>query len=369
VTAKHGVIAVAGALAQRPGRGGHAWVFLQYLLGLRRLGWDVVFIDRVDPGMSADPAYVDRVMRDFGLADDYAVLGASGIGRQDLVRRLKGAEVLLNFMGYLQDEELLALFDRRVFVDLDPGFTQMWQALGLAEMLAGHEVFVTVGANIGRPDCTIPPCGVEWITTLPPVVLDWWRWSDDDAESITGVGAWRGSYGIVRYDDVDYGLRVHEFRRYADVPARLAALRFEYALEIDAAEGRDIDLLTAGGWRLSDPCSVAGTPQLYRDFVSGSKAELMIAKSMYVKSRSGWFSDRSACYLASGRPVIAQDTGRAETHRAGLLTFTTADQAVDAVEQVIRDYPLHRRAAREIAEAELDSDLVLGRLVEEVLAA
>jgi hypothetical protein len=245
----------------------------------------------------------------------------------------------------------------------------MWQALGLAEMLAGHDAFVTVGANIGSPGCTIPTCGVEWITIVPPVVLEQWRWGDGDARSITGVGSWRGPYGTVRYEEVDYGLRVHEFRKYADVPARLAALTFEYALDIDPVELTDVELLTSGGWRLRDPCAVAATPALYRDFISGSAAELMIAKSMYVRSRSGWFSDRSACYLASGRPVIAQDTGLGRGAGAGLLTFSTADEAVDAVRHVFGDYARHRRAAREIAEAEFDSDRVLGRLVERLLAA
>jgi hypothetical protein len=130
-----------------------------------------------------------------------------------------------------------------------------------------------------------------------------------------------------------------------------------------------VELLTRGGWRLLEPRSVAGTPAQYREFVQGALAEFMVAKSMYVKSRSGWFSDRSACYLASGRPVIAQDTGCRERYPAGLLTFATMDEAVAAVEQVIGDYPRHRRAAREIAEARFDSRLVLARLVDRVLAA
>jgi len=365
--AGQGRIAVAGAIAQRPDRGGHAWVFLQYLLGLRRLGWDVMFVDRLDTGTSGDPDYVDRVMRDFDVP--YTVLGIAGLPRDEVARRLDDCELLLNVMGYLDDEELRALPRRRAFLDIDPGFTQMWQALGLAEMVADHDVFVTVGENIGKDGCTIPTCGVEWLTTRPPVLLAQWPWSTAEAESITGIGSWRGPYGPVRYGDVEYGLRVHEFRKFAGLPGRLGSATVEYALDVDPVETGDIELLAGGGWRLVEPRSVAGTPAEYRDFVQRSKAELMIAKGMYVKSRSGWFSDRSACYLASGRPVIAQDTGRADVYPAGLLTFTTADEAIDSIERMLGDYPRHRRAAHEIAEAEFDSDRVLGRLIDRVLAS
>jgi hypothetical protein len=272
-------------------------------------------------------------------------------------------------MGFLDDEDLLALPERRAFLDIDPGFTQMWHALGLAEMVVGHDAYVTVGENIGRSDCTIPTCGVEWVTTPPPVVLAEWPWTDRDAYSITGIGAWRGPYAPVRYGDVDYGLRVHEFRRLADLPARNTEACFDYALDIDPVETRDVELLTERGWRLLPPEVVAGTPGLYREFIQGSMAELMVAKNMYVRSRSGWFSDRSACYLASGRPVIAQDTGRRETHDAGLLTFSTAEEAAGAVDMMLADYPRQRRAARDIAEGSFDSDMVLTRLIDRVLAA
>lgn len=387
MSARHGSIAVAGALAQRPGRGGHAWVFLQYLIGLRRLGWDVLFIDRLEPAMCVDAhgracsvaesenlAYVHRVMKEFGLASDYCVLAGDGgqtfgLTRPAVTRRLGESALLINVMGYLADEELLAKPGRRVFLDIDPGFTQMWQALGLADMISGHDVCVTFGENIGRPGCAIPTCGVEWVTTRPPVVLEQWPRSDRAASAITGIGAWRGPYGPVRYNEVDYGLRVHEFRRFADLPARCRTPTFAYALDIDPVEVDDLDLLARGGWHLISPAAVAGTPGHYREFIQGSLAEFMVAKGMYVRSRSGWFSDRSACYLASGRPVIAQDTGRTEAHSAGLLTFGTADEALGAVECVLADYPRHCRAAREIAEASFDSDLVLGRLVDRLLAA
>jgi hypothetical protein len=370
VSTRNGAIAVAGAIAQRPGRGGHAWVFLQYLLGLRRLGWDVLFLDRIDGTMTADPAYVEQVMGRFEIPFSVLAAGgqAAGMPVAEVERRLRSCELLLNFMGYMNDERLLALPRRRVFVDIDPGFPQMWQELGLARMVAGHDAYVTVGENIGAPGCAIPTCGVRWVTTAPPVVLSYWPWADLAASAITGIGTWRGAFGPVCYGGLAYGLRAHEFRQFANVPRLVGAPRFEYALEIDPIETKDIKLLTEGGWNLLDPAATAATVERYRDFIQGSMAEFMVAKGMYVKSRSGWFSDRSVCYLASGRPVIAQDTGRVERPSAGLLTFATADEAVTAVERVLADYPRQRRAAREVAEAAFDSDRVLARLVEKVTA-
>jgi hypothetical protein len=193
------LITIAGALAQRPGRGGHAWVFLQYLLGLRRLGWDVHFIDRLDAGM--DPAGVEflaNVMERFGLADSWTVLHDGQVyGCPDVVGRVRNSAFLLNVMGYLDDPDLLAAAPRRVFLDIDPGFPQMWLELGLADVFAGHDAFVTVGGNIGRPDCRIPICGIDWIRTRPPVVLVQGPVAVGAGSAITSVCSWRGPFGQI----------------------------------------------------------------------------------------------------------------------------------------------------------------------------
>jgi hypothetical protein len=160
---------------------------------------------------------------------------------------------------------------------------------------------------------------------------------------------------------------VHEFRRFATLP-RLSAERFEVALQIDAADVRDLELLRANGWSLADPQVAARDPWAYREYVQGSKAEFIVAKNMYVRSRSGWFSDRSACYLASGRPVLAQDTGFAELYPTGegLLAFSELEEAREGAERIARDYARHARAARTLAEAHFDSSKVLGRLLAEL---
>jgi hypothetical protein len=377
-----GTVAVAGALAQRRGCGGHAWVFLQYLLGFRRLGFEVVFVDWLSADMcggslvdSAEARYLGDVMERFGLGADYAVLdergrSVAGLDRRRLRERLSRSSFLLNVMGYLADEELLEAVPLRVFLDIDPGFGQMWHALGLADPFAGHDVFVTIGENVGRPGCAIPTCGIDWVPSRQPVVLELWPAQPGGGTRFTSVASWRGAYGPIEYGGRTYGLRVHEFRKFVELPAR-SGLAFELALDIDEAEAPDLALLRDHGWRLVDPRRAAGDPSAYRRFVAGSKAEFMVAKNLYLDTRSGWFSDRSVCYLASGRPVVAQDTGLDGLYPLGegLLAFDTPDEAESAVDEIRHDYERHARAARELAEAYFDSDLVLGRLVDLVEAA
>jgi hypothetical protein len=199
------------------------------------------------------------------------------------------------------------------------------------------------------------------------VVLDQWPVAKEPADTFTSIGAWRGPYGPVVYDGRTYGLRVHEFRRFLELPRRTERL-FEVALDIHAAEEADLNSLRENGWQLADPRSVAGTPEDYRDYIARSAAELMVAKNMYVASNSGWFSDRSICYLASGRPVLAQDTGIRERYPTGdgLLVFSDLDEACSGVQAIAADPDRHRRAAREIAETHFSSNVVLPTLLKKL---
>jgi hypothetical protein len=378
-------IVVAGALARRVGVGGHAWVLLQWLLGLRELGYEVTFVDELEPGALTDARgtpcaaprsmqwrWMQSVLDAHGLRGAYALVvdgTCLGMDRDELGARVARSSCLLNVMGYLRDEDLLAEAARRVYVDIDPGFPQMWCALGLHDPFPGHDAFVTVGSRIGSPECIVPTCGREWVTTPPPVALSYWPAiaNAPRRERITTVATWRGPDGPVEYDGVVYGTRVHEFRRFFDLPDR-AGGHFELALAIDGAEERDIGALASHGWRIVDPRRVAGDPHSYRRYVQSSAMELMVAKSMYARSVNGWLSDRSACYLASGRPVVAQDTGLGGVLPIGqgFLTFSTADEAVDAIAEVRGDYAFHSKAARETAAEVLDArvvvDSVLSRL-------
>jgi hypothetical protein len=385
VTGRARKIVFAGSLAQRPGNGGHTWVLLQYLLGLRRLGFDVLFLDRIEPEMCTDRAgkpvafessfnraYFDDVMRGFEVP--HALLHAGeflGRDRPEVARFVAESELLINVMGFFNDADLLGRARRRVFLDIDPGFPQMWRVLGLADMFAGHDAFVTIGANVGGADCEVPTCGLEWITTPQPIVLDHWPVTRQGNGKFTSVASWRGPFGPIEFNGKTYGLRVHEFRKFIELPkicnlkSKIPDCRFEVAMDIDAAETKDLALLAENGWQLADPKTVACDPATYRRYVQGSAAELMIAKNLYVATRGGWFSDRSICYLASGKPVLAQDTHLAHLYPTGegLVTFGTLEEATAGVESITRNYVRHAAAARRIAEENFDSDKVLANLL------
>ena len=377
------VIAVAGALAQKPGRGGHTWVFLQYLLGFRRLGYDVLFLDQLAPEMCVDArgnpcrfrdsynlAYFLDTMRGSGLSDSFSLdynhgEEVVGLPRRIVLERLRRAGAIVNVMGFLRDDEMLATTRNRVFLDIDPGFGQMWQALGLCQMFEGHDHYATIGLNIGRSDCEIPTCGVKWITTPQPVVLELWpQQAAQPAVAFTSVMSWRGAYGTIEYGGKAYGLRVHEFRKVLGLP-RQSGRRFEVALDIDSSDAADLARLAENGWTLVDSRDVARDPWRYRSYIQNSWAEICIAKGIYVQSRSGWLSDRSLCYLASGRPVLALDTGLRQTYPsgAGLILFSTMAEAMAAVEELSHDYRKHAAAAVELAQEHFDSDRVLRRLL------
>jgi hypothetical protein len=382
-------ILYAGAVAQTIRQGGLSWFHLQFLLGFRRLGHEVILVDRLDEGMCTDAAgepvpFAESVqrsgflalMRRFGLDGSFSLdvdrgTTVLGIPRADVIARARSAACLVNVMGYCDDPAILDAVPRRVFLDIDPGFPQMWRALGLHDAFAGHDRFATLARRIGEPDCTIPTCGLDWITLPQPVVLDEWPVAPARPDApFTSIGAWRGPNGPVEYEGHVYGLRCHEFRRFLDLPGRCPGETFEQAIEIHEGDRRDIDALAAHGWRLVDPRTVATSPEAYRDYVARSKAEFLVPKQMYVDTRGGLLSDRSAAYLASGRPVLARDTGLAGLYPLGegLLAFTTPEEAAAGVEAIAADHPRHSRAAREIAEASFDSDRVLARFLDEVLA-
>jgi hypothetical protein len=198
-----------------------------------------------------------------------------------------------------------------------------------------------------------------------PVVLEYWPCQRPNPNGAwTTIGAWRGPNAPVEYDGEIYGLRVHEFRRFLGLPALCPDEQFELALDIHPNDERDIRALRSAGWALADPTQVAGDPKAYRHYVTNSKAEVMIPKQMYVETVSGLLSDRSAYYLATGRPVVARDTGLGGLYPVGLglVTFTTLEEAAAAVAAITKDYDRHARAARAIAVEHFDSDRVFRRL-------
>lgn len=366
-----GAVVVAGAVARRRQAGGHVWALLHWVLAFRRLGWSVTFLDADED--DGDAAGFLALMDRFGLEGDACLLtgdgGSVGLGRPALLERVRDADLFLNVMGYCTDPEVLGQARRRIFLDIDPGFGQMWQALGQADVFRGHDTFVTVGGKLGRAGCKVPTCGHQWIPTLPPVVLEHWPLTPAPGRMFTSVASWRGPFDPIEYEGTRFGLRVHEFRRFVTLPHR-TGLAFEVALDIDSADGADRARLATEGWRLVSPRVVAAGPDAYRDYVRRSGAEFQVAKNMYVAAHTGWFSDRTACYLASGRPAVVQDTGLEGVIETGegLLVYSDLGEAAAATAEVAGNHARHARAARELAEARLDSDRVLEALLPKIAA-
>jgi hypothetical protein len=340
-------IAVAGALAARAGSGGESWVRLSYALGLRRLGFDVRLVEEA-PGVPADAvAYAETIAAEFAL--DYTLADDE----------LEAADLLVNVSGNLRSPRLLERFHRRIYVDIDPGFTQIWHEQGLID-LAGHDAYFTIGENIGRRRCPVPQGGVAWRYTRPPVVLDDWPVTAPGFDRFTTVANWRAPFGAIE----PYGLKHHEWRKMVSLP-EASGLPFEAALAIDPADEADRHALEEHGWILADP-SCAADPQSFRTYVQGSGAEFSVAQGIYVETESGWFSDRTVRYLASGKPALVQDTGSSVPAGEGLVSFRTLEEALAGARAIAEDYERHAAAARRLAEEFFDSAKVLTALLEEI---
>ncbi len=379
------VALVGGALANKPGNGGEAWVRLSWVRGLERLGFDAYLVEQIDPASCTDAegapapldesvnrAFFDSVTGGFGLTGRAALCGPNGtapigMSRSELSDLSRDAELLVNISGNVTLPTFMKRVPRRAYIDLDPGFTQFWAAQGVdGARLEDHDAFFTVGERIGRDGCPIPTLGLPWQPLRQPVVLDDWPVSPaGSCGRLTTVASWRGAFGPVEHDGVTFGVKAHEFRRFLPLPERVTP-QLEIALAIHAGDARDLEALERHGWRIVDPADAAPDPHRFRTYVASSDGEFSVAQGIYVDTRSGWFSDRSVRYLASGKPVLLQDTGFGEGLPVGdgLLSFSTLAEAAEGARRISDDYEGHARAAREIAERFFDSDLVIGELLE-----
>ncbi len=342
-------VAVAGALADKAGNGGEAWVRLSYALGFRRLGCDVRLVEESNDAPRDALDYAASVAERFGL--DYVPA--------DVV---EPCDLLVNISGNVRSRTVRRRFRRTAFVDIDPGFTQFWHEQGI-EQIPPHDAYFTIGANIGTSDCPIPTCGLEWHTTRPPVVVDEWPVATGAFDRFTTVATWRSPFGPIE----PYGLKHHQWRSFLHLPTE-TSLTFEAALAIDRADAADRNALDAQSWHIVDP-AVTADPEGFRNYVQGSGAEFSVAQGIYVDTHSGWFSDRTVRYLASGKPALVQDTGFTQTLPAGegLVAFRTPEEAAAGARAIVDDYERHTRAARSIAEEYFDSDRVLEAMLAQVL--
>jgi hypothetical protein len=352
------------------GRGGHVMHVLQILEGLRRLGHQVLFLEFLEqaPAPEASAAFGEMLgNRPGALLDASTGESYAGLSGQVVSSFAARADAVISLAAHYRHDPWPLLEDvrPRILIDQDPGYTHGWAAGGEARDIFGeHDVHFTVGANVGTARSTIPTCGIAWRALWPPVVLDWWAGAAPlERDRFTTVGAWR-DYGYLEFDGQTWGPKAEEFAKFIDLP-RVAGEELELALAIDP-EDPDRELLLDRGWRLEDP-SLVSTPQHFRGYVAGSVAEFSCAKGGYVGTRGGWFSDRSACYLAAGRPVVLQSTGFEDVLPVGNGVFAVRDieEAAAAMAEIRGDYDRHARAARELAREYFDAETLMARMLEE----
>lgn len=380
------LVVVSGALANKPYQGGEAWVRLSWVHGLKKLGLDVYFVEQIARQSCSDEAgrpcafedsinarYFKYVTNRFGLVDSAALIERDGdkiygATRAELMETAGSADLLVNISGHLTWRPLLERLRRKAYIDIDPGFTQFWHAdPGTSFEVAEHDYYFTIGENVGRPECSIPAADIPWRPIRQPVVLDDWPVARDNIGArFTTVANWRGPFGPVEFDRKRFGLKVHEFRKFIELPRRSSA-KFELALNIHPDEQKDLAMLRQNGWQLVDPIRAADTPDKFRRYVQQSLAEFSVAQGIYVDTNSGWFSDRTVRYLASGKPVLVQDTGFSENLPVGegLLAFRTFDEAIAGAESILANYQRHSEVARGIAWEYFNSDRVLASLLQQ----
>jgi hypothetical protein len=397
-------VVIGAGLSRRPLNGGGVWARLQWFFGLRRLGFDVYVVDQLgrdscvgeDGALapferSLNLAYFREIVEVFDLQGSAALIfgdgeAVEGATADELLERAQDADLLINVSGKLGWEPLLRRCRRKAYVDTDPGFTQFSGTSASGDSsLVGYDRYFTTGLNVGSSRCPIPDGGIAWRPITQPVVLEEWPVSlAVDPARFTTVATWRGRpFGSLSDGGRIFGLKADEFLKFVEVPQRVEA-RFEVALNLnapkpllpagayppalDAAASEDVETLRRHGWRLVDPRVATPDPLAFRRYVQESGAEFSAAKGIYVETESGWFSDRTACYLASGKPVLVQDTGLAGLLPAGegLVTFRTVHEAVDGARRIVQDYGLHSEAARAIAKQHFDSDRVLAGLLDEI---
>lgn len=379
------LIVVSGALANKHLNGGEAWLRLSWIEGFVRLGHEVHFVEQISAKSCVNSAgaaarfedsinldYFRQVISEFGLHGRATLIcddanETFGAGRADLLALAKDAALLVNISGTMQWQAFHQKVRKTAYVDSDPGFTQLWHETGTA-LIPKHDLYFTVGMNVGQPDCSIPACGIDWKLTRQPVVLDRWPVSKaGDLNRLTTIANWRGPFGVIEWQGKRLGLKAHEFRKFISLPS-LVPQRLEIALSIHPADHADRERLLQNGWELVDPGPVSATPKSFHDYIQTSGGECSVAQGMYVDTNSGWFSDRTVRYLASGKPCLVQETGfsRHLPTGEGLIGFRTIDEAAAGAANIAQNYGAHCAAARRIAERHFASDVVLGRFLDDV---
>lgn len=379
-----GKIIVFGILFFYP-LAGVTYQFLHYLLGLRRLGYDPYYVEDsarwiydprlndMSPDVTPNIEMVLPALEEHGFGDRWAFRGkypdggCHGLEESKLLQLYRDADAFLNVTGAQEIREEHLVCPRRIYVESDPFVSQVKVARGdqgMIDLLAAHDRHFTFGENLGADDCPVPLERFAWLPTRQPVSLELW-----DSEGVPGgdtfntITTWHNKGKNIEHEgETYYWTKDREFEKFLELPSRCAP-----SFELATTVGPDVQaLLRRHGWRQTDSIGVSRDANLYRDYIRRSRGEFTVARDQYVRPRTGWFSDRSVCYLAAGRPVITQETGFSKyvPSGKGLFGFTTMDDVVRAVEAIEGDYEGNCRAAREIAREYFAAEKVVGSLME-----
>ena len=381
-----GKIIVFGILFWYP-LAGVTFQFLHYLIALRRLGYDVYYVEDSERWIydkrlgdfstdaSANVASVAPVLEAHGFAGKWAFRGkysggqCYGMSESAIDALYRDADAFLNVTAAqeLRDEHLRV--ERRIYVESDPFASQVKVAKGDAETiraLEAHDTLFTFGENIGAPDCAVPVERLKWLPTRQPVLLDLWPVAEPKPGApFNTITTWHNKWKSLEWrGETWFWTKDREFRRFITLPELRPEAGFELATTLgeypDAAE-----LLVRHRWRVADGPGISSHLDTYRDYIRHSRGEFTVARDQYVRPKTGWFSDRTACYLAAGRPVITQETGFSKFYGGkGLFGFATIDDILAAVDAIEADYAGHCRAARELAEEYFAAEKVVGSLMQ-----
>jgi glycosyltransferase involved in cell wall biosynthesis len=352
---------------------GHFWAYMQYAQALRRLGCEVYLLDSSvwadeEPDERRVRQFMDRMAR-YGFEDKVIVAGDDDPEADTELRDLlDGVDLLLNF-NYHLSQDVVSAVRRSALVDIDPGLLQFWISRGFITP-AAHDLYFTTGETIGNGSSLIPHCGMEWLQIRPPVYLELWPYSyESDAEAFTTVSSWWGEEDYVGDAESYYdNTKRTAFLDFIDLP-RQTDQPLELALFLAESDEADRRLLEGRGWRVRHSPEVAGSPEEYRAYVQSSRGEFSWAKASCLKFQNAWISDRSLCYLASGKPVVVQDTGPSSflPEGEGMFRFKTLADAAQAFDSINADYEGQCRHARRLAEEHFDAEVVVSRLLEQAL--
>jgi hypothetical protein len=379
-----GKIIVFGILFWYP-LAGVTYQFLHYLIGLRRLGYDVYYIEdsgrwiydpqlnEFSPDASGNLAMVAPVLEAHGFADRWAFRGnypdgrCYGMTEPQILRLYREADAFLNVTGAQEIRDEHRAIKRRLYVESDPFASQVKVAKGdrgMIEMLAAHDTHFSFGENLGALDCEIPIEHFKWLPTRQPVALELWQAAEaKPGIAYTTITTWHNKGKNIEWrGDTWYWTKDREFEKFLDLPRR-RSVPFELATSVEEPVQR---LLRDHGWRQTSSIEISRDANLYRQYIQRSRGEFTVARDQYVRPKTGWFSDRTACYLSAGRPVITEETGFSKfiPSGRGLFGFGTMEQVLAAIDAIEADYSGHCRAAAEIAQEYFAAEKVIGSLME-----